>query len=113
MFEGHTDSFIDGYNGYGLLAIKDDSQYGFFENSTKIINGMAIIKRPGYFFRGMMKDGQKHGPGELITDKVNYIGYFMNDKFEGQGSCVFKKHGKNSTYKGEFKNGIPNGSGEY
>ncbi len=76
---------------------------------------MAIIKRPGYFYKGMMKDGEKNGPGELITERVNYIGYFLNDKFEGRGTCIFKRsaYGKKKyIYKGEFNNGIPNGEGK-
>ncbi len=100
----------------------------------KFVEGQKI----GYFsiesnkvkYYGMLKNGQYHGEGHLITNnweykgsfcqgikegkgwekninKSQYKGDFFNDKFDGQGELK----APNYFYKGMFKCGKPDGRG--
>lgn len=44
------------------------------------------------------------------VDKDKYVGYYLNNKFDGIGKLEFSN--KNALYKGTFKNGMRNGKGE-
>ena len=56
------------------------------------------------------KNKEKEGRGALITKNNIYIGYFNNNKQNGEGT-IYDLNLDNIRYKGNFVNGIKNGKG--
>lgn len=95
-------------SGYGKLYFKDkrlryegDFQQGFFHGNGTEYAQMQIPQR------------QEEIDEEYVCiykgNWIKYEGYYTRDKREGAGKIYFK----NGCWKGNFKNGQPNGDGLY
>lgn len=100
-----------------------------FDGKGKEINDL-------YEYEGEFKEGKKNGKGKIIYKDTGdwYEGYFLENNFNGEGHYYWKKngyeyignyvdgiikgkgvykYGDKATYKGEFKNGVKEGLGEW
>ena len=85
---------------------------GQFKNGKKEGKGKIIYKNNGDWYEGMFSDDNFNGGGHYFWNKTSYeyIGNYVNGVMEGRG--IFKYADK-AIYKGEFKNGLKEGTGEW
>ena len=122
-------------NGKGEKHGKNNEKYfGDFINGIPEGKGKEINEL--YEYEGEFKKGKKNGRGKIIYKDTGdwYDGNFLNNKFNGEGHYYWKKngyeyignyvngiiqgkgvykYGEKATYKGEFKNGVKEGNGEW
>lgn len=90
-YKGQADD--EGRNGLGVYKWDSGSYYwGRWANGD--MNGMAIY---------LITDGRSHVSN--CSDCMYYVGYYSNDKKNGQGTC-YDKYG-NLIYYGNFSEGAP------
>ncbi|WP_375469681.1 MORN repeat-containing protein [uncultured Nostoc sp.] len=95
--------FLDGTEYYGS---KD-------KNNNELGKGVMIFKN-GSRYDGEFKNNQRNGcgiffyPSRSSSYKYNYVGQFVNDKFEGLGKMRWKD---GNEYRGNFKAGTCEGQG--
>ena len=90
----------------------DNSIYKGSWNKNGKKEGFGIYINPsndiyiGYFLNDLF-----NGKGKLINSNEDYFeGYFINGKAEGNGKLILKKD--KYSYEGQFKNDLPNGFGK-
>ena len=122
-------------NGKGEKHGKNNEKYfGDFINGIPEGKGKEINDL--YEYEGEFKKGKKNGRGKIIYKDTGdwYDGNFLNNNFNGEGHYYWKKngyeyignyvngiiqgkgvykYGEKATYKGEFKNGVKEGNGEW
>ena len=128
--------FINGkINGKGeKYDLNDEIYFGDFNNNLPDGKGKKINSK--YVYEGQFKEGKKEGKGKIIFNNNGdyYEGFFSKDKFNGGGHYFWKnnkyeyfgnyvngviegkgifKYGDKAIYKGEFKNGVKDGDGEW
>ena len=111
--EKYFGDFINGYpDGIGK-EINDLYEYeGEFKKGKKNGKGKIIYKETGDWYEGNFLNNNFNGEGHYHWKKngYEYIGNYVNGIIEGKG--VYK-YGEKATYKGEFKNGVKEGNGEW
>ena len=128
--------FINGsLNGKGEKhGINNEKYFGDFINGFPEGKGKEINDL--YEYEGELKKGKKNGKGKIIYKDTNdwYEGNFLNNNFNGEGHYHWEKngyeyignyvngiiegkgvykYGDKAVYKGEFKNGVKEGNGEW
>ena len=122
-------------NGKGEKhGLNDELYSGDFINNLPEGKGKEINET--YIYEGEFKKGKKNGKGKIIYKDTGdwYEGNFYNNYFNGEGHYHWKKngyeyignyvngiiegkgiykYGDKAIYKGEFKNGIKEGNGEW
>jgi len=94
------------------------TNYSLFElnrGSGHHYSNSSIGKRLRIMYTGSFQDNRKHGFGikfysPYSEGRKRYQGLFKDGKFSGNG-MTFRKETGEIEYKGEFKNGMPNGFG--
>lgn len=102
----------DKKDGYGTNTWDDGSinYQGEFKNGVPDGKGTTYNKGKKQY-EGEWKNGKKNGKGlytyeDAEGNTVSYTGgYFVNDEFEGQGTCTMKTINGTTTFTGEFKSG--------
>ena len=75
-----------------------------------LLQGIGEIRSPQRTYTGMLKDGEPHGHGELVTTgNVRYVGDFRDGLAHGRGTQTTP----NGVYRGEWSAGRRHGAGEY
>ncbi|WP_442947531.1 protein kinase domain-containing protein [Nostoc sp.] len=88
--------------------------YGAKDKNNKLSGKGVMIFKNGSRYAGEFKNNKRNGCGiylylpNRISYKYNYVGQFVNDKFEGLGKITWKD-GKE--YRGNFKAGNCEGKG--
>ena len=117
IYEGNMKDGL--FHGYGELT-KDGNVYTMnFVNGTGIGEGVITYKN-GDMYTGEIIDFEPHGDGVFIKDGIIYSGSFHKegDDVVGVGRFFNKmqetEKGQFTSYNyiGEFRNFVPNGSGE-
>ena len=90
-----------------INMIKEDIRIK--RNNGKYINDKYIYD-DGKYYIGEIKNNLPNGKGIKYyqNGKINYEGYFINGKFEGNGKLFYED---GAYYIGQFKNGLSNGKG--
>jgi hypothetical protein len=122
-------------NGEGFLKGNEAQYRGFFKDGlkhglgkavtyNKLItmgwwvngraNGMVEEQTPEMLYIGNMVNGVKNGHGAAVTQNLGegnftYVGYWKDDRFDGEGKLEFKEAG--ITMSGNFKDGNLHGKG--
>ena len=80
---------------------------GFFENNVK--HGHGVLIHPLGKYVGEFVNDSKEGEGTLIfNDASSYNGGFKNNRFHGRGTLCTKD---NNTYIGDWYHGLKHGQG--
>ncbi|WP_442947840.1 protein kinase domain-containing protein [Nostoc sp.] len=88
--------------------------YGAIDKNNKLFGKGVMTFKNGSRYDGEFKNSQRNGCGiylylpNRISYKYNYVGQFVNDKFEGLGKIRFKD---GNEYRGNFKAGHCEGQG--
>ncbi len=83
---------------------------GDFKDS-KLQNGKVEIQYPdGTNYTGEYQNGKLQGKGTLISSNGTYIGYFVNNEYDGSGKLISPD---GSWYDGNWKKGNKEGNGTY
>lgn len=98
----------DKYDLYGRLI---DEKGLIIEGSFRKgeLNGKGkgyytIMNEEEYLYEGNFKDSLYEGKGNLKIGKMNYIGYFVRGKKDGEGRLEVLSDGEIEVYEGKFKN---------
>ena len=85
---------------------------GEFKKGKKEGKGKIIYKNNGDWYEGKFENDNFNGGGHYVWKKngYEYFGNYINGIIEGKG--IFK-YGDKAIYKGEFKNGVKEGIGEW
>ena len=88
--------------------------YGAKDKNSKLSGKGVMIFKNGSRYAGEFKNNQRNGCGIFLyppsssSYKYNYVGQFVNDKFEGLGKIRWKD---GNEYRGNFKAGTCEGQG--
>ena len=88
--------------------------YGAKDKNSKLSGKGVMIFKNGSRYDGEFKNNQRNGCGIFLyppsssSYKYNYVGQFVNDKFEGLGKIRWKD---GNEYRGNFKAGTCEGQG--
>lgn len=101
----------DKFTGWGRECRRNGEVYeGRFING--LLNGKGVYMNANKDkYVGDFVNSQRTGFGELTTKKMNYVGQFNNNVFEGKGRLLFLEEGEE--YNGEFHNNEMNGYGVF
>ena len=99
-------------NGNGKEINRIYVYEGQFKNGKKEGKGKIRYKNNGDFYEGIFSNDNFNGGGHYYWKKngYEYFGNYVNGTMEGKG--IFK-YGDKAIYKGEFKNGLKEGEGEW
>ena len=76
-----------------------------------VVLGPLLYHQSGDTYTGQLKDGIRHGYGELVTKSgAFYQGFWRGDRFQGKGRLIDKK---GNLYEGEFRKGVFHGRGRF
>ncbi|MFJ1366978.1 AHH domain-containing protein [Capnocytophaga canimorsus] len=121
------------YHGLGLLLQDQDSIFGYwnegkltgdalYKTSSFIYDGGfvdniptgigCLISSDGNYYSGSWIDGKRNGIGDIFfANGDRYSGEWENNEFHGIGKFIYNHD--NSSYEGEWKNGLQDGQGNY
>jgi hypothetical protein len=110
----YTGSVLEGFReGYGVYIdnVNNVSYSGEWKNGRKHGQGRLIYSNSNVY-QGEFREGNRHGIGRLDYSSGNYyIGTWKYDKKEGEGAMYYIS--SNELYRGQWRNNLPNGIGEY
>ena len=101
----------DQFTGWGRESRRNgDVLEGKFIDGR--VTGKGILKNAkGNLYVGDFVESQRHGYGELDTNRIHYKGQFLGDRLNGKGIIHFKIEGHD--YDGDFKDNEINGRGVF
>ena len=102
----------DKFTGWGRECRRNGDVFeGVFING--VLNGKGIFynNNTNEKYIGDFVNYQRHGNGQLTTNKIIYQGQFLNNLFEGKGKLIYLKEGEE--YNGQFHLGEMNGYGMF
>ena len=99
--------------GFGILIDSSGNKYiGEWKND--LFHGLGILlSKNGDFYQGDFIKGKMEGSGVFYSSqcKYNYIGEFLENKFDGKGKITYEGHDLYNYYEGNFSEGYKHGSG--